>query len=107
MKQYSEYSQYPDTFIPYTNDSTLVNYNVEEITKEIEGETITMYKCEYVIVNNVTEGDIVDAMLRTKYSMSQEFAILRQRDSKSEEFNEYNTFAEQCKTIAKSLLVNN
>lgn len=38
--------------------------------------------------------------IRSRYSINDEIAILRQRDSKSEEFAEYNSFAEHCKKIA-------
>lgn len=43
----------------------------------------------------------VEARIRARYSVSQELAILRQRDSKPEEFAEYNAFAEECKAEAK------
>lgn len=43
----------------------------------------------------------VEELIRERYTISQEFAILRQRDSKPEEFDVYNTFAENCKSIAK------
>lgn len=40
-------------------------------------------------------------LIRERYTVNQELAILRQRDSKQEEFEEYNTYVEECKTIAK------
>lgn len=46
----------------------------------------------------------VERRIRTRYSVSAELAILRQRDSKPEEFAEYNAFAEQCKTEAKAVI---
>ena len=42
--------------------------------------------------------------IRTKYSVSAELAILRQRNSKPEEFSEYNAFCELCKSEAKKEL---
>ena len=45
--------------------------------------------------------DYVDRLIRRKYSVSAELAILRQRDSKPEEFAEYNAYAEECKARAK------
>lgn len=39
-------------------------------------------------------------LIREKYSGDDEFAILRQRDTKTEEFNEYNEYVEECKRIA-------
>lgn len=43
----------------------------------------------------------VNSLIREKYTLSQELAILRQRDSKPEEYAEYNKYCEACKTQAK------
>ena len=51
-----------------------------------------------------TLGDLVDAMVRTRYAVNDELALLRQRDSKADEFAEYNDFVEACKAEAKALL---
>jgi hypothetical protein len=51
-----------------------------------------------------TFGDLVDAMIRARYTLSDELALHRQRDSKPEEFAEYNQFAEACKAEAKQML---
>lgn len=50
----------------------------------------------------------IEERIRERYSVSDELAILRQRDRKPEEFAEYDTFVEQVKAdiaaeIAKSL----
>lgn len=42
----------------------------------------------------------VGELVRSKYSINDEMALLRQRDEKQEEFAEYNTFAETCKAVA-------
>ena len=47
---------------------------------------------------------LVENKIRKKYSVSAEFAILRQRNSKPEEFAEYNAFCELCKAEAKNAL---
>lgn len=39
--------------------------------------------------------------IRKRYTVNQELAILRQRDTKPEEFAEYNAFVEQCKAEVK------
>lgn len=44
---------------------------------------------------------LVERKIRARYSISQELAILRQRDEKPEEFNEYFSFCEDCKKAAK------
>ena len=48
--------------------------------------------------------NLVDKKIRNKYSVSAELAILRQRDTKPEEFAEYNAYAEACKAEAKAEL---
>lgn len=48
--------------------------------------------------------NLIIRKIRTKYTVSQELAILRQRDEKPVEFAEYNTFVELCKTEAKKEL---
>lgn len=42
--------------------------------------------------------------IRKRYTVNQELAILRQRDSKPEEFAEYNSYVEQCKAEVKDYL---
>ena len=56
------------------------------------------------IKNTIDYPQLVENKIRTKYSMSAELAILRQRDTKPEEFTEYNAFCEQCKAQAKTEL---
>ena len=44
----------------------------------------------------------VNSMIRQRYSLSEELAILRQRDTKPEEFAAYNEYAEYCKVEVKN-----
>ena len=44
----------------------------------------------------------VNTLIREKYTLSQELAILRQRDTKPEEYNAYNAYCEMCKIEAKA-----
>lgn len=44
----------------------------------------------------------INSRIREKYSLSNELAILRQRDTKPEEFAEYNDFVEVTKTLVKA-----
>ena len=48
-----------------------------------------------------TYRERVVSRIREKYSIDDELAILRQRDTKPEEFAEYNTFVEQIKDEEK------
>jgi uncharacterized protein YnzC (UPF0291/DUF896 family) len=43
---------------------------------------------------------LVNEKIRARYDISEELAILRQRDTNPEKFNEYNEFAERCKAEA-------
>lgn len=45
--------------------------------------------------------EAVNTEIRKKYTESQEFAILRQRDEKPEEYSEYFAYCESCKTVVR------
>lgn len=49
------------------------------------------------------EAEII-RRIRNRYTVNQELAILRQRDTKPEEFAEYNDFVEKCKKKVKEEL---
>ena len=51
--------------------------------------------------NDEYENKVV-ALIRKKYNVNQELAILRQRDAKPLEFAEYNEYVEQCKKQVKN-----
>lgn len=57
-----------------------------------------------VVQQTISYEELVDSKIRARYTISQEFAILRQRDTKPEEFAEYNAYCEQCKAEAKAEL---
>lgn len=44
----------------------------------------------------------VNALIRERYSLSDELALLRQRDTKDDEYKAYYEYAEACKSNAKS-----
>lgn len=48
-----------------------------------------------------TYEERVVELIRLRYDINSELAILRQRDSKPEEFAEYNAYCEECKIQAK------
>lgn len=56
------------------------------------------------IKTTIDYPQLVENKIRKKYSMSAELAILRQRNSKPEEFATYNSFCELCKVEAKTEL---
>ena len=81
------------TYVPPTDEQlTQAGYEI----KAVEIPEPTPYVPTY-------EERVVQ-LIREKYSMDDELAILRQRDSKPEEFAEYNTYCEECKRKAKEEL---
>ena len=46
--------------------------------------------------------NLVVSLIRKKYSINQELAILRQQNSKPQEYEEYFDYVEECKLQAKS-----
>ena len=54
-----------------------------------------------VLANEVYENKVV-TLIRKKYNINQELAILRQRDTKPQEFAEYNEYVEKCKEKIKN-----
>jgi hypothetical protein len=49
-----------------------------------------------------TYEELVVMKIHERYSIDDELALLRQRDTKADEFAEYNDFCEQCKAEARS-----
>ena len=56
------------------------------------------------IKTTIDYPQLVENKIRKQYTVSAELAILRQRDTKPEEFAEYNAFCELCKVEAKTEL---
>ena len=57
-----------------------------------------------VTIDETIYKDAVERLIRERYTVADELAILRQRDTKPEEFAAYNAYAEQCKAQAKTEL---
>lgn len=104
---------------------TVVYYDIEETTEPVEirdaegeptGETETrpLWLCSRLIIENpkdengvfvkITKRELVPALIRTKYLPADETAIIRQQESKPEEYEEWNAFAEECKAKADAIL---
>ncbi len=100
----------------------LIDVGIIPSPKEIPGKIPVMYYRNGAIVyeyeeapeatDNGTEtspvpmdyGETVNGLIRRKYTLSEELAILRQRDTKAEEFKAYNAYAESCKEEARLLI---
>ena len=57
---------------------------------------------EQVQYNQQRYENLVESKIRQRYTLSQELAILRQRDTKQDEYAIYYAYCEQCKTEAKN-----
>lgn len=65
---------------------------------------------EVAAVPKYTETDYkerVQRLIRERYSVADELGILRQRDTKPEEYAEYYAFAEACKAKARAEIAAN
>lgn len=75
------------------------------IYREMTAEEIAQHLAEQKkYLQSLNYGELVESYIREKYSLSAELSILRQRDTKPEEFAEYNIYAEECKAKAKEIL---
>jgi len=100
----------------------LIDVGIIPSPEEIPGKIPVMYYrngaivYEYVDAPEATEdgtetphvpmdyGETVNELIRRKYTLSEELAILRQRGTKAEEFEAYNAYAESCKEEARLLI---
>lgn len=70
-----------------------MTYAPEEY-EEVDELPVTMDEAAYKAA--------VERLIRERYSVADELGILRQRDTKPQEFAEYNAFAEACKAQARA-----
>ena len=84
------------------NDVVIIRWNIEANIVDGEQQGVKFFTRSFA--GMPTLGELVDAMVRVKYNVSEELALLRQRDTKADEFAEYNAFVEACKVDAKVLL---
>ena len=79
-----------------------VNMNITEIEVTVEGKKVNQFEMDQVETSGYpTYPAVVEALIRERYTVSDELAILRQHSSKADEFAEYNAFCETCKALAK------
>ena len=74
----------------------------EEIIKmEIEQKQT---ETEIPYEETLSYGELVNLFIRERYSLSEELAIIRQKDEKPEEYQAYYDYCEECKKRAKQIL---
>ena len=80
----------------------IVNGKYVEITaEELTAMQEAQIQAETEYWANIPYDEAVNAKIREKYTESQEFAILRQRDDKPTEYAEYYAYCEECKSFVK------
>jgi hypothetical protein len=80
--------KYSDCQASDFNDN--LTFSIEKYTARKQQETSMNYE------------DMIVSKIRQRYSINQELATLRQRDTKPEEYQEYFDYVEQCKAEVKS-----
>ena len=68
---------------------------------------LTKNDLKLAIANGTTDeayAALVNGLIRRRYSLSAELAVLRQRDEKPEEFSAFHAYAEACKAEARTLI---
>lgn len=109
------YRNYAERFTDSVIQSAPYNYKVVEVGNIPEdcvysdfdyiGSTYVFNQTKYdsrtkTDAQSLYENRVVE-LIRQKYTLSQELAILRQQTTKPEEYQEYFEYCEQCKTQAK------
>lgn len=77
----------------------------KETPAEIAQRKAEAKRLEAEYWKNTPYDDLVNAEIRKRYSASQEFSILRQKDEKPTEYQEYFQYCEQCKAFVQAHLV--
>lgn len=98
--------------MPYQNEAgTLPEYSDEQIfamlaqgniEPDVDGRPIVVPRPEPTAGEKQAQYERrVDELIRSRYTLSQELAIIRQQATKSEEYQAYFDYCEECKTKAK------
>lgn len=75
---------------------------IEMTQEEIAQLQLEQEQAEQLYWQNIPYEEAVDMKIRERYSLSQELAILRQRDEKPEEYAAYFAYCEECKAFVKA-----
>lgn len=63
-----------------------------------------------LVLKNISKdklyANLVSKLIRERYSVDDEMAILRQKETKPEEWKEYNSYCEDCKAKARKEIYN-
>lgn len=82
-----------------------VNGEYAEMTQEeIVKMQLEQQETEKEYFQSMSYGELVNLFIRERYTLSEELAIIRQKDEKPEEYKEYYQYCEECKERAKRIL---
>lgn len=76
-------------------------YKLKEFDIEVER---TEKFVRFIRYSSLSYKQLINAMVRKKYDIDDELAVLRQKDTKIAEYNEYFNYVEECKAIAKEFI---
>lgn len=96
----------PPTLLEINAEFIDYNANAEETErKDPESkETRKAYVYDaYRFPRSFTYEDVVNGLIRLRYTLSDELSLNRQREAKAEEFEAYSAYCEECKTLAKEI----
>lgn len=81
------------------------NAIIDNVVDKSKSENIFIKLVTYHYYRDTSYNDLVNGMVREKYTESEEFAILRKSvNGISQEFIDYNTYVEQCKSQVKAFI---
>jgi hypothetical protein len=94
--------------VEYLQGGKIINWNIQNIEKidEILNEIKIQYKYNSIRVElNFTRNEIINAMIRYKYSISDEFALINNYNNGSdlENYENYQNYRIECKNIVNSI----
>lgn len=75
---------------------------IELTAEEISAMQAQTEAAEKEYWQNIPYDEAVNAKIRERYTESQEFAILRQKDEKPDEYASYYAYCEECKAFVKA-----
>lgn len=102
-------SPYCEPYPEYTDEEVealfAAAFEQKAVIKDVDGAPTLVKREELKLtpeqIREKYESE-VNALIREKYTLSQELSVLRQRDEKPEEYAEYYAYCEQCKTTARA-----
>ncbi|MDD6214516.1 MAG: hypothetical protein PUB42_04970 [Firmicutes bacterium] len=71
--------------------------------KYIDGKYVDTDESYDAFYKELGYKETVELLIREKYSVSDEFALQRQKDAKQSEYSEYYAYCEECKKKAREL----